>query len=568
MENKANSNYNYAQMFNSEVVKWRQIAAKLWSLLLILGVVLTHSVTANYNIITNFTGFLLGFFGSIFSIQFWLYSVVILGTFWAMFTFNDNLFRVTPKVYSNNMEKVLQNVYSVHSLCIVSNMAATAVCSYLLLKFYDQEMKLSYFYVCGFCVLSNFLMKFQFAFQEKYLLNWPIIEQTKYARFKAKVYGLTLSCLKAVLFHMVIWKIVYFCIGSCILNNLFSSASNEEASGSSFMTSFISMKLAFLLNLSHTVSWLIYEIYLTEIYHFNIQSNIHTPFNLPASMSLNTHAYIQTLAFIDFADISIYSPKKRQQLFSLSYTNNQPLNWLKVSNEALNLIKGFMEIFNFDDMLHGKVMNQPETPTRFANLRRVNNITSPLRDSQLNNSLGDLNYMKSPLKNAGGSMHNQAKETNQNTLMNAFSQKLIAFLKNKRMFSQLYKENTNYKTEQLFVDSFLVINALKGLSNLAMSSFTEDEYGIVQQTLPDIINTFIELQKILEKFNPSNTSTTISFKVLQKVDASRIELLMQKLTFILNESMFKITQTFGPSLKSLALSEEAMHRMKRFYLSQ
>ncbi len=149
---------------------------------------------------------------------------------------------------------------------------------------------------------------------------------------------------------------------------------------------------------------------------------------------------------------------------------------------------------------------------------------------------------------------------------------MIAFLKNKRVFSQLYKENTNYKTEQLFVDSFLVINALKGLSNLAMSSYTEDEYGIVQQTLPDIINTFIELQKvrngqtfksssyftltksfsilkILEKFNPTNTSTTISFKVLQKSDASRIELLMQKLTFILNESMFKITHTFGASLK-------------------
>lgn len=136
------------------------------------------------------------------------------------------------------------------------------------------------------------------------------------------------------------------------------------------------------------------------------------------------------------------------------------------------------------------------------------------------------------------------------------------------MFSHIYKENTNYKTEQLFVDSFLVINALKGLSNLAMHSFTEDEYGIVQQTLPDIINTFIELQKILEKFNPSHTSTTISFKVLQRTDANRIELLMQKLTFILNESMFKITQTFGTSLKSFGLSEEAMHRMKRFYLQQ
>lgn len=61
-------------------------------------------------------------------------------------------------------------------------------------------------------------MKFQFAFHEKYLLNWPIIEQTKYARFKAKVYGLTLSCLKAVLFHMVIWKIVYFFFGNSYSN--------------------------------------------------------------------------------------------------------------------------------------------------------------------------------------------------------------------------------------------------------------------------------------------------------------------------------------------------------------
>ncbi len=72
----------------------------------------------------------------------------------------------------------------------------------------------------------------------------------------------------------------------------------------------------------------------------------------------------------------------------------------------------------------------------------------------------------------------------------------MSFLKKQRFFAHFYKENTNYKTEQLFVDSFLVINALKGLSNLVMCSYTEDEYGIVQQTLPDIISTFIDLQKV------------------------------------------------------------------------
>lgn len=64
------------------------------------------------------------------------------------------------------------------------------------------------------------------------------------------------------------------------------------------------------------------------------------------------------------------------------------------------------------------------------------------------------------------------------------------------MFSILYNENANYKTQQLFVDSFLITNSLKGLSNLAIASFTEDEYGIVQQTLPEIITTFINLQKV------------------------------------------------------------------------
>ena len=55
--------------------------------------------------------------------------------------------------------------------------------------------------------------------------------------------------------------------------------------------------------------------------------------------------------------------------------------------------------------------------------------------------------------------------------------------------------------------------------------------------------------KILEKFNPSHSSTSISFKILQKTHPAQIDLIIQKLTFILNESLYKIVQTFGTSLK-------------------
>jgi hypothetical protein len=75
--------------------------------------------------------------------------------------------------------------------------------------------------------------------------------------------------------------------------------------------------------------------------------------------------------------------------------------------------------------------------------------------------------------------------------------KMANSFKKQKLFSYLYNENTNYKTQQLFVDSFLITNSLKGLSNLTVASFTEDEYGIVQQTLPEIITTFINLQKVL-----------------------------------------------------------------------
>lgn len=64
--------------------------------------------------------------------------------------------------------------------------------------------------------------------------------------------------------------------------------------------------------------------------------------------------------------------------------------------------------------------------------------------------------------------------------------------------AKLYNENPNYKIQQLFIDSLVVIDTLKALSNIIGASFTEDEYGIVQTTLPDILTTFIELQKVNE----------------------------------------------------------------------
>ena len=45
-----------------------------------------------------------------------------------------------------------------------------------------------------------------------------------------------------------------------------------------------------------------------------------------------------------------------------------------------------------------------------------------------------------------------------------------------------------------------MVYALKVLSNLAVASFTEDEFGIVQQNLGEILTLLMELNKVFIHF--------------------------------------------------------------------
>ena len=54
------SHHSIANLFYSDVVKWRQLAAKLWSLVIVFALVLIHSTTANHALLTDLTGFITG----------------------------------------------------------------------------------------------------------------------------------------------------------------------------------------------------------------------------------------------------------------------------------------------------------------------------------------------------------------------------------------------------------------------------------------------------------------------------------------------------------------------------
>ena len=166
------------------------------------------------------------------------------------------------------------------------------------------------------------------------------------------------------------------------------------------------------------------------------------------------------------------------------------------------MIKNFMEAFNFDDMVHGsgRVAGNPLADARlnpsFGAYKRASvlispsGLTSPLRQFEETTKIispRQANLKQMPLRNAS-----------EKQLEFALAQKAVAMLKKQRIIGYFYNDNPNYKTHLMFVDSFLVINALKGLSNMIAASKTEDEFGIVQQNLTDIITTFVELLKVYD----------------------------------------------------------------------
>lgn len=94
MERRTNfSSLKNANAFYSDVVKWRQLAAKFWSILIIFFLVLSHSVTANHSIFNDYSGIVIGYLFHLFHLRFWSYTLFISILFWLVFILNDRLFR-------------------------------------------------------------------------------------------------------------------------------------------------------------------------------------------------------------------------------------------------------------------------------------------------------------------------------------------------------------------------------------------------------------------------------------------------------------------------------------------
>ncbi|KAB7499340.1 Nucleoporin NDC1 [Armadillidium nasatum] len=121
------------------------------------------------------------------------------------------------------------------------------------------------------------------------------------------------------------------------------------------------------------------------------------------------------------------------------------------------------------------------------------------------------------------------------------------------------------KNRQIFAESQAVIWAIEGLANIVAKSYTDDQFGVVQKNISDILSALVQTQLIVEKVGRG-----INFRRSpQGTEKIPNDLQLRKsLRLTLKSSLYIITSNYGESVREVQLSEEVRARIETYLTYQ
>ncbi|XP_030349365.1 nucleoporin NDC1 isoform X2 [Strigops habroptila] len=371
------------------------------------------------------------------------------------------------------------------------------------------------------------------------------------------------------------------------------------------------------------IAWLLFKIYATETHHFPVQPTFaeETDQCLPKILNSNPPPIIKFLALQDLMLLSQYSPVRRQEVFSLSQPGGHPHNWAAISRECLNLLSDLTQRLITQQEAAaangrakqpaGELKIPPQTPGAVATegmsfqSQRSNiiprasmssmvksslmslkaspgsDVGSPFSSPALNGKMGILDVKSSWHGSAqsphvmrrgpklwtsvtdlhmNGSHHESFPELSAARAGHEAVQPrfIYTWLQNKQ------EQHPEASIQAVFSDAQMHIWALEGLSHLVAASFTEDQFGVVQTTLPAILNTLLTLQEVVDRhFKLPHVSSKPP-----RVSGSLVDTSYKTLRFALRASLktalYRITAVFGEHLNAVQVSTEHKKRLQQF----
>ncbi|NP_956237.1 nucleoporin NDC1 [Danio rerio] len=139
-----------------------------------------------------------------------------------------------------------------------------------------------------------------------------------------------------------------------------------------------------------------------------------------------------------------------------------------------------------------------------------------------------------------------------------------SFLAKRVLIVYLFNKLPEASSQALFADSQAHIWALQGLSHLVAASFSEDQFGVVQTTLPSILSSLVVLLEAVDRHFKLPHASSKPARTVCSMGDSTYKTLRFALRAALKTAIYKITTTFGEHLNAVNISTEHRKRLQQF----
>uniref|UniRef100_A0A671PBK7 Nucleoporin NDC1 n=1 Tax=Sinocyclocheilus anshuiensis TaxID=1608454 RepID=A0A671PBK7_9TELE len=425
-----------------------------------------------------------------------------------------------------------------------------------------------------FLLLAGAFMGYSHSFlgvvQNMYYVSFQPIQQYKYPRFK--------GCLPMVVKCSVIQSL-YSARNFAALYLFFGYAPKTWISSTlhlqidsslqplDSLTGLLEFSLLYHLTISGTFlyfTWyltvLLFRIYVTEAYSFPVQSTFTEDAEqcLPKVLAETNTLVMKFFALQDLALLSQHSLSRRLEVFSLSQPGGHPHNWNAISRECLSLLSELTQrLVAHQDAVasNGRVKSQSdiaETPRLGVPLRTPGSV----------------------FKSSVGGVHSALTAPFTPDVDSPFSSPAIRRLVGQQeplspWFGTVQSPHIMRRGPKLWSASTGETARLKltftlRLSHLVAASFSEDQFGVVQTTLPNILSCLVVLLEAVDRHFKLPHASSKPVRAVCRMGDSTYKTLRFALRAALKTAIYKITTTFGEHLNAVNISTEHRKRLQQF----
>lgn len=416
-----------------------------------------------------------------------------------------------------------------------------------------------------FLVLSGIYAGMIFFVRERLNTNvvvtFPVIHQQKFLQIKAQFWSILYKSLAKSIFPTFIYIGVYYSLATPIKNFLIKimNAQIDEENDTIYnllkdfkLIFFVWILTSQIISNMHLMQ-ILFNIFLTEYKRFPIEKSDPNEVSLIEAISVAKVPITQQLASLDLLELSnSFDSSRRRTIFALSIPGGHPYNWKSISGQCLTIIKNYsMQLTKTIEKI--KFVQNNTTTSRLKS--SASDMAEKLLIRQYNESFGVRNMshfiQETPqLQQQSDGTLNKADE-----IYNRFHQKLNKIKESIITIpgiNYLFKEQENSKICYVLSQSQEIIWITQGISALAAHSIAEDNFGVVQNDLPEIIKSLLDLKLILDKV----TALDLGGK---NVDRNYISL-----KNAVKRSLFRICTVFSVYMKDLITDANDLRLLQSF----